>query len=233
MNIITQIELAMVDRLSQGLGQMAKFVGSYGGELDRLNQASRSNYSIELGDLLPEGVRDFPAVWVNFAGITACEPHGTSRQMVRDTGKFVVMVADKNVGSETARRHGGNTKEQVGTYPLIYGVRRLLMAQDFGLPIDPFRPGVVRSLYNSRLGEQSLSVFACEFQCAWVSESLAPGRWPCPQSAEDADAIFAVHKGRLEGVAPEWLSTKLDYHLTPVREQADAQDLIQQREKGK
>ena len=117
---------------------------------------------------------------VTFGGVTKTDPYGTSRQKFKATGQFVVMVGERSVRSEAAGRRGGPAEGEVGSYPLVYAVRRLLSSQDLGLPIEALMPGRVRTLYNTRLERQAFSVFACEFQTAWIEEALPRDHWPSP-----------------------------------------------------
>ncbi|WP_375591718.1 DUF1834 family protein [Chitiniphilus eburneus] len=209
--MIPVIEDAIVARLREGLGRMARQVCHYAGELD---------------DDVANVIRALPAVWVTFGGVTRTEPTSTRRDAWLATGQFAVMVGERNLRNEGARRHGGPGAGEVGTYPLIYAVRRLLSGQDLGLPIAALAPGRVRTLHNSRVGEQAFSVFACEFDTRWMECALPLGTWPTPTGNDDPDALFARHHGRLDTPDPDWLSTELNYHLTPDDGRADARDIL-------
>ncbi|WP_029770537.1 DUF1834 family protein [Pseudogulbenkiania sp. MAI-1] len=209
--ILIQTEDAIIARLRLGLGRMVREVGSYGGELD---------------EGLEEAIRRFPAAWVTFGGVIKTEPYSTSRRKFMATGQFMVMVGERNVRSEAASRVGGPAQGEVGSYPLVYAVRRLLSAQDLGLPIEALTPGRVRTLFNTRLERQAFSVFACEFQTAWIEEALPLGHWPSPQAQDDSDSVFARYQGKLGQPDPDWLRTGLHYHLTPDDGIADAQDIL-------
>lgn len=218
--ILLRTEDAIIARLRLGLGRMVTEVGSYGGELD---------------DGLPSVIRRFPAAWVTFGGVTKTEPTSTRRDKFKAHGQFVVMVGQRNVRGEAAGRRGGPAQGEVGTYPLVYAVRRLLSGQDMDLPIDPLTPGRVRTLFNTRLEDQAFSVFACEFATAWLENALPNGNWPCPapagtpEAATDPDAVFGRYGGKSGEPDPEWLRTGLNYHLAPDDGQADAQDLLTMR----
>lgn len=241
--IATRTEDAIIERLRRGMGSMVRQIGSYGGELD---------------DDLGIAIGNFPAAWVTFGGITKTEPTGTSRQKFKATGQFVVMVGDRNVRCEDAGRRGGAGPNEIGSYSLVYAVRRLLSGQDLDLPIDPLLPGRVRTLFNTRARDGAFSVFACEFQTAWIEAALPHGHWPsptypaepgqptdptdpngpstpvdpsCPGSTTDADVLFAIYGGELATPAPAWLRTGLNYHLTPDDGIADARDIIPTRSK--
>lgn len=215
--LLTQIEDAIIARLRLGLGRMVREVGSYGGELD---------------DGLGEAIRRFPAAWVTYGGTPRTEPTSTSRKHYKTNGQFVVMVGDQNLRSEAAGRRGGPGTGEIGTYALVYAVRRLLSAQDLDLPISPLQPGRVRTLFNTRLEKTAFSVFACEFATEWTEEALPLNAWPAPakpgtpEAAADPDSVFARNQGKLGDPAPDWLRTGLNYHLAPDDGEPDAQDIL-------
>ncbi|WP_370558563.1 DUF1834 family protein [Edwardsiella tarda] len=181
--MITEIENAVIARLTAGMGRMVREVVSYGGELDQ-----------DLGNM----VRCLPAAWVTFGGIPRTEPCSTSHKRFRAHGRFVVMVGDYNTRSEQAGRQGGARVDEVGCYRMIYAVRRLLTMQSLGLEITPFLPGKVRTLYNTQLENRALSVFAIEFDTSWVETPLAQGTWPAREESDDIpDHLFTRYRGRL------------------------------------
>jgi len=215
--IIAAVELAMVDRLRQGLGRMVTGVESYGGEFDDEN--------------LPDVVKRFPAAWVTFAGVRKTDPVGTSRDKWKAEGSFAVMVGTRSVRSEAASRLGGPGEREIGSSLLIYAVRRLLTQQDLGLPIRQLAPGSIRTLYNSRIQGQAFSVFALEFHTAWVEDALPLGIFPQvadPTDPTNMDAVFAAYAGQIDPADPDWTSTALNYYLDPSKEDQapDAQDIL-------
>lgn len=212
--MIATIEAALIARLTPGLGRMVRLVASYSGELD---------------DELANVIRAFPAAWVTFGGITDTRPASTSRSQFKTTGQFVVMVGERNL-QQQAGRHGGVRPEQVGVYPLVYAVRRLLSGQDLGLAISPLQPGKVRTLYNTRLNDGAFAVFACEFSCSWMEDALVNGHWPTAATPDSPDALFARYGAQLQTPDPDWLRTGLNYHLAQDDGQADAQDLLTRSE---
>lgn len=214
--MIRTVEKAIIERLTLGLGQMAIQVESYGGQMDTD---------------LTELIRVFPAAWVTFAGITRTVPHNLSKTRFATHARFAVMVGDYNVRSEASTRMGGPNLDEVGSYRLLTSVRRLLINQDFGLEIDYLKPGTVRTLFNTRLGAQAFSVFACEFDTYWIEDSLVAGRWPSPQNAQDPDHVFALYNGKLDEPYPDLTSINAKYTLpdTPAGESA-AEDNITLRE---
>jgi len=217
---IHAIERAMVERLRVGLGRLVLSVDSYGGEFD---------------EDLTTVVRRFPAAWVTFAGVLTTRPVSTSRRQYRANARFVVLVGQRSIRSERASRVG-EPAGQVGSYDLVRAVRRLLTHQDFDLDgVDPLQPGAVRTLFNGQVRSDGASVFACEFDTAWIEAALEPGRWPAPDPAQigqpnpsDPDVIFAEHAGRLDVPHPDLAHVRLDHRLPGTRgdEPADATDIV-------
>lgn len=212
--MIALIEQAVIDRLAQGLGKLVTGVHSYGGELDE--------------EGLYQVVRQLPAAWVTFGGITKTEPIQTSRKRYKASAKFVVLVADRSYRSEAASRTGGAGRWEIGTYRLIYAVRRLLCGQDLGLPIDNLQPEAVRTLFNGRMERtEAMSVYACEFATHWTEEALPKGEWPQvppvplpPPPGQAAppphpDSIFAAYDGRTDPPYPVFKGGSLHVH-TPA-----------------
>ncbi|HED5569710.1 TPA: DUF1834 family protein [Yersinia enterocolitica] len=211
--IITQIESAIIDRLTLGLGKLVREVRSYSGELD--------------GEPA-EVVRQLPGMWVTFGGIQGTELLSTARNKWRDTGRFVVIAGTRSVRGDEAARRGGAAKDEVGSYALIYAVRRLLARQDLGLPIDHLMPGKVRPLFNTRFEKMAMSVFACEFDTRFDNEALTNGRFPLvPAELPDnhPDKIFGEYEGTASEDDPVWLQTDLKYFLDG-KDPFAAEDLI-------
>ncbi len=212
--IITATELAIVDRLTRGLGRMVTGVESYGGEFDDEN--------------LPDVIKRFPAAWVTFAGVKKTDPVSSARDKWKAEGSFVVMVGTRSVRSEAAARQGGPSLREIGSSLLIYAVRRLLTQQDMGLPIRELAPGSIRTLYNSRIQGQAFSVFALEFHTAWVEDALPGGAFPQPVDSSDMDAVFTAYNAQMDPEDPDWTITALNYYLDPSKENLapDAQDIL-------
>ncbi|TNI12702.1 phage protein Gp37 [Aeromonas veronii] len=213
--MITDIETALVARLSQGLGQMTLDVTTYAGELD---------------DDPGKIVRRLPGVWVTFGGIVKTERYSTSRQKRVVTGRFVVVVGDYNTRDEQSTRHGGVHLDEVGTNLMVESVRRLITGQDLGLKIDYFEPGRVRTLFNTAVEEKALSVFACEFDTKWVELALENGQWPERTDDPNAlDAAFNRYRGVLSDPDPELLRIGMRYHQPGTDPQDDQTDLVELR----
>ncbi|MEB0964965.1 DUF1834 family protein [Citrobacter braakii] len=192
--MISEIELALVERLRGGLGHMVQEVGTYAGELDG-----------DPGRI----VRCLPAAWVTFGGIVKTERYSTSRQKYIATGRFVVVTGDYNTRSEQSARQGGSVRDEVGTNLLVESVRRLITGQDLGLKIDYFEPGRVRTLFNTGVAERAMSVFACEFDTRWVEHALENGKWP--ERGAEADRAFNRYHGRLSDPDPDLLRIGTQY----------------------
>lgn len=210
--IITQTERAICERLREGLGRMSSAVRSYGGELD--------------GE--PEEIaRQLPAVWVTFGGIQKTENVNIGKRKYKAFGRFVVIVGERSVRSEEASRQGGVNQNEVGTYKLVAAVRRLLSGQDMALPIEHLMPGRVRTLFNTSLEHRALSVFACEFDTAWIEHALENGAFPLADApADTVDGIFNGYLGDRSPGDPDWLRTRLTYDIPQTPLSPDAEDII-------
>lgn len=210
--MIIQTERAICERLRQGLGRMSSAVRSYGGELD--------------GE--PDEIaRQLPAVWVTFGGIQKTENANVGKRKYKAHGRFVVIVGERSVRSEEASRQGGPGLNEVGTYRLVAAVRRLLSGQDMALPIAHLIPGRVRTLFNTQLERQALSVFACEFDTSWMEEALDNGEFPVIDApADSVDSIFTGYQGKVSQPDPDWLTTRLDYHIPGSHRLTDGEDIV-------
>ncbi|WP_124076162.1 DUF1834 family protein [Burkholderia gladioli] len=215
--IITAVELAIVDRLKRGLGRMVDEVATYGGEFD--------------DDELEDVVRRFPAAWVTFGGVKRTDPVSTSRSKWHAEAVFVVMVGARSVRDEQTSRHGGPAKAEVGTNLLVSAVRHLLNQQDMGLPITNLRPGAVRTLFNTKVRSDAMSVYACEFRTSWVEDTLFLGAFPQGASDSPLGQVFEDYGGQIDPPTPDWKTTLLSYFLKPGTDRpADAQDLVQMKQ---
>ncbi|AOJ10598.1 DUF1834 family protein [Burkholderia mayonis] len=216
--IVTAVELGIVDRLTRGLGKMVTEVKTYGGEFD--------------DDELDTVVRRFPAAWVTFGGVKRTDPVSTGRSKWKAEALFVVMVGARSVRNEETSRHGGPAQIEVGTNLLISAVRHLLNQQDMGLPIRHLQPGAIRTLFNTKVRSDAMSVYALEFHTAWVEDTLFVGAFPQGASDGPLGELFERYNGHLDPPTPDWKSTLLRYYLQPGTDrQADAEDHIEMKEK--
>lgn len=179
--MISAIEDGIIHTLknASALGYL-KSIDSYGGQLD---------------EDLSEVIRAFPAVWVVFAGSGKPTKLGVDKWKVPAT--FAIMVGARNVRNEAATRKGDAV--EVGTYQMLQHVSTLLLNNDLGLPIERIQPGAVRTLYNTKVRGQALSVFSQEWTTAYVTKA--------PTLDEQ-----------------ELLKIGLNYYLKPGDDVADAQD---------
>jgi phage gp37-like protein len=182
-NMVSQIEVAIISTLKSAPGlSYLKTVDSYGGQFD---------------DDIGEVIRAYPAVWVVFGGSGTPKPYGTEKWKVPAT--FVTIVAARNVRDEESSRRGSSGEP--GTYQMLDDVRAMLIREDFGLAIERLQPGPVKTLYNTRLRGQALSVFSQEWSTAYIATM---------PSVQQVD----------------WLKLGIDYKLKPGDDIADASDLI-------
>lgn len=183
--MIAQIEDALINAVkgAQGLGYSLRTVASYGGEFD--------------SDLLTV-VNAFPAVWVSFAGHG--QPKRLGEKKWRVPVSFSVLAGARNVRGEVATRRGGAFGE-VGSYQMLEDLQALFLGQDFGLAITPFTPGRVHSLFNGKLREMLLSVYAQEWHTDYILTQPEPA-------------------------AVDLLKIGMDYYLQPDDGTADASDLV-------
>lgn len=112
---IATVENAVLERLRAAMPYLSE-VGPYGGELE--------------GKLPP-----LPAVWVDFQGATASRAVDTAGRSWRTELEFYTIVA---------AAAPFDTDGQVGSYRLLDGVMRTLIACDLGLQgVGRMKPGVL------------------------------------------------------------------------------------------
>lgn len=179
--VIARIEAA---REGGALGYHVPFIGSYGGEFD--------------ADTFWESFRQFPAVWVAVGGESGRQVGARDRQC---TVKLAVMVGARSPRGERWARRG--LAGAVGTYQLLQDVRDLLGGRTLGLGISPLRVGATRTLYNTKIGADGLSVLAQELEADYT--------WTVPHD---------------ESAAPDLTSIALRYRLTPGDDTDDAVDVV-------
>jgi phage gp37-like protein len=197
--MIATIEDAIIERIqtaaasSPGLGYAIRDVKSYGGEFD---------------DDLGQVIRNFPSVWVTFAGSGKPKPVGTSRTRWITPVTFAVMVGARNIRGERETRQGlkvGGVLQEVGVYQMLKDISLLLINSDLGLKIDYLKPGATRTLYNTRMSSQAMAVLAREWHTEFVEEQ--------PREAIDPSSA-------------NWLNLGINYYLQPDDGVADLSDTI-------
>lgn len=198
--MITQIEdgiLSLLTSVNDGrLGYKLAAIDTYGGEFD---------------DELAQVIRRLPGVWVVYAGGGKPVPYGSSREKWKMPVTFAVMVGARSVRSEPFSRRGlevnGLVKE-VGAYRLLEDTRKLLLSQDFGLEIERLAPGAVKTLYNLKMNNMALSVFAQEWHTAFIVG---------PETVAEAAGTQP----------PDFLRVGMNYDLVPPGDgKPDASDLV-------
>lgn len=132
--------------------QYLKSVATYGGELD---------------DDLKKVLRSYPAVWIVYAG--SGKPKKVAAGKWKTTATFVLMVAARNVKNEASTRKGSSG--EVGSYQIIQDAGALLLNQDLGLEIARFEPGAIRTLYNTKIGADGLSVLSQQWTTAYMQHA--------------------------------------------------------------
>lgn len=186
--MITEIENALVDRLTRGLGQLANTVKSYGGELD--------DESLSTGRL--------PMVLVTFGG-ARIEQMTVRGNAFRTTAKFVVIVAVRSLRSNQAARQGGVDKREIGANQLIYAVRRLLDAQRLGGLVKPLKPLAIRTLFNNaQFRTEKVTAYAIEYEAVFDDVTpLEDGLFPEEtQDPTNPDFVFTHYAAELSPVSP-------------------------------
>ena len=185
--MITEIENALVDRLTRGLGQLTNTVKSYGGELD--------DEGLSTGRL--------PMVLVTFGG-ARIEPMGVRGTAFRTSAKFVVIVAVRSLRSNQAARQGGVDKREVGANQLIYAVRRLLDTQRLGGLVKPLKPLAIRTLFNNaQFRTEKVTAYAIEYEAFDDVAPLEDGLYPeKTQDPANPDFVFTHYAAELSPASP-------------------------------
>lgn len=165
MLIFAQLEDAVINRVktasdSSALGYRLASIGSYGGEFD--------------DETFFTQVRSFPAVWVTVGGD---KPKKISAKVWECNLTLAVMVGTRNVRGERFTRQGA--VGEVGSYQLAQDVRDLLAGQDFERMVSGLDIGPLRTLFNTRQGNQARSVLALEFACRYTYRTPAPVETDC------------------------------------------------------
>lgn len=149
MLIFAQLEDAAIARVTDAsdrnaLGYRLAHVDSYGGEFD--------------DETFFTQFRKFPAVWFTVGGD---KPRRISAKVWECTLTLAAMVGTRNVRGERFTRHGA--VGEPGSYQLAQDVRDLLVGQGFDALVAPLDLGPLRTLFNTRQGNEARSVLAVEF----------------------------------------------------------------------
>lgn len=173
MLIYAALEDAIITRLKHAqeagmLGYKFAHIDSYGGEFD-----SETFWS---------SFRRFPAAWVTVGGE---DTQAVGRRDKQCKIKGAVMVGARSPRGERFARRGAPSTEPtqpgqtVGTYQMMDDVRRLLAGQRLGLgdAIAPLDIHSVKVLYNTKIGDDGLSILVAEFNTTttWTDARDEPG----------------------------------------------------------
>jgi phage gp37-like protein len=164
--MLAAVETAIIAAITTAqLAWRPATVASYGGEWD---------------DDLAIVIRKMPGVWIAYGG-------GPLKRLAKNryqrAATIAVMVGNRNIRAEAATRHGttaqGGKLLEVGTYQMLHDIAGLLADQQFNLDIAPIEPHGIRTLFNTRLGADCISVLALECKTSWIetwgAANPAPG----------------------------------------------------------
>lgn len=187
--MITKIELALIERLKQGLGRLAYEVAGYHGELDDENL----------------DIRRLPCVLVSYGG-SQLTPKAMSVQGKRfeSSDTFVVIVITKSLRTDGTARHG--TQREVGANQLLQAVKYLLNNQTLGHLVQPISPKRVRTLWNNQeVKREKLSAYALEFEVRYLEScGLADGAFPLgSDNPNEVEYLFSHYQGKLDEPEPD------------------------------
>lgn len=187
-NPILSIEKAIIARLQKAvddglLGYKIPVIASYAGEGD---------------DDIPHLIKTrSPAVWVTYSGEEA------SQIGSKDVNAyFTLIIYVRNNRSENAAREG--SLNHAGAYQLISDLKKLLIKQDLGLPIEPFAFIEAKPIINARLEKYYTTMFGLRFKTLYtqpapnkpyaeLSDFLrVKGNWVIGQNEQEI--LFNVNK---------------------------------------
>lgn len=161
-----------------------------------------ASYAGELSgdaDAIARVLPSFPAAWVTLKSEGKPISYDTQRKRWLVPATFTVFAAARNARGERAGRMG--TAFEVGAYQIIGDCRQLFLGSDLGLSIDFLNPGGIRTLFNSTVKNNYLAVYAVNFTTKYY--------------------LAATSEAEVD-----WLTTGIDYFLTPGDDVADASDLL-------
>ncbi|MBF7683917.1 DUF1834 family protein [Acinetobacter sp. B5B] len=194
---LSLIEQAIKDLMAQQIKQKiwpwVREIKTYGGEFD---------------DDITTVMRSFPAIWITFEG--SGTPKRISHNKTEYPIQFVILVGARSLRNEETRRQG--TEFDMGTYQMLDHVQRLLTNNDLssmGLHgVAPLALGRTKTIFNTAVREQSISVLAQSFSTQYVITASDRNR------TEDM-TISEIHR------------INFDYVFQPQDDIADEHDLIQ------
>lgn len=183
LRVISQIEQALVERLSAGLGKLAT-VSPYAGELDDQNL----------------GVRRLPLVLVSYGGgrfeVKSNSAYG-NRFEAQET--FVVILITRSLRSAVTGVRGGVTDREIGVNQLLQAVKYLLVNQTLNQRVLPIKPLQIQTLWNNaEVKRERLSAYAIEFEARYNQPTLADGAFPIgSEDKGEIEWLFSHYQGEL------------------------------------
>lgn len=155
--MITEIESAIIARIQSAhdagvLGYGLKKIGTWGGD----NTDDLRNF-----------VKDFPAIWVIYAGE---RPGRHTSQNQEQIARFNIIVAAQSLRNEAEARRGAGAR--VGTYQMIKDCKALILNQTLGLDITPIKPVGVTPLLNEQAGQHLASLYGLEVETRYNDDQI-------------------------------------------------------------
>ena len=189
------IKDVMAEQIKSKKWPWIREVKTYGGEFD--------------AEDLSTVINTFPAIWITFEG--SGTPKKISHNKTQYPIKFVILVGARSVRNEEARRQGAG--RDIGTYQMLANVQNLLTENDLSIVgvkgLVPLELGKTRTIFNTSVRSQSLSVLAQEFTTQYTI------------TASDRDREEADTDAYLERV-------NIDYYFDPKDyESVGASDLVE------
>lgn len=193
---LSLIEQAIKDLIAQQIEQKiwpwVREVKTYGGEFD---------------DDITTVIRSFPAIWITFEG--SGTPKRISHNKTEYPIQFVILVGARSLRNEETRRQG--TAFDIGTYQMLDHVQRLLTNNDLSSMgvhgVAPLALGRTKTIFNTAVREQSISVLAQSFSTQYVI------------TASDRDRTEDATESEIHRI-------NLDYVFQPQDDKADEHDLV-------
>lgn len=194
---ISFVELGIVDALL-GLNRTdIAEIKTYGGEFEVSTQGE-----------FAQVVSRFPAIWVSFS--RSSKPKRRSARLFERELSFSVLAGVRQVRSEAGSRHGlagadGQVLE-VGSFGLIADIETALLNLTLTLPggrkSGHFEPGAIRTLFNTQVQREAVSVLAYEWSVSVLTYA---------DSGEEQEAwMDFVHSEYFTSLAPGAEATASD-----------------------
>lgn len=197
LSIIEQaIKSVMAQQIQDKKWPWIREVKTYGGEFDEDVTAI---------------IKHFPAIWVTFEGSKT--PEKTSHNKTKIPLTFVVLVGARSVRNEESQRHGAGA--DIGTFQMLKHVQQLLTGNDLSsesvVGLAPLQLGRIKTIFNSSVRNQSLSVLAQEVHTTYT--------------------LTASDRDREEAQEDAWLERiNINYHFDPKDFDRFESDMVELKE---